>query len=732
MYTNNTAPCNDGLYCTTVDTCKDGVCIGSDDPCNDDGDYCNGVEYCTEGADQYTCNSTGDPCNGLLCIDDVCDDSKVSLIIGDAFGTPGTVDISLNNEFDQASEVKVNVCNKDQRPWLHINTTTCTLTARTPDTDFNCALADVGNGCVAVHIIQVDSATIATGTGAIAQLSYTLDANAPSGEFADLNPEAIEVKDELDNLLTVTPVPGRIGAVECTKDAHCDDGNVCTDQYCDAGSYECVYNTVADGTSCDDSTICNGHESCQAGVCTNGASLDCDDINPCTVDTCDPVSGCQNEPLPNGTTCNDGLYCNGSDTCSEGSCSAHAGISCPAGTACDETLDTCIEPTPVFKVSISPASATAYSAGTIQFTAKTRRNGVIVSGDYEWEIANDSGIGSTLTGTGLYTAGNNDTDKDLVETIKVTDTDRNLSATAKVTIKTKSACEVVISPSSAEVKSGDTVEFEALTTCNGEEVAGTYQWAVLSTTIGSTVNASTGLYTAGTTDAEVTDTIQVTDTAHGNITATALVTVTQVTPPVCSITLEPSISTVDSGATITFTATVVGEGCLAPDFDWEVETEINSEITADGASCFYEAGSNTTGILLDDTITVTDDANGTSESVTVTVLYGRITGVFPPALLSSRWLPLFHIMIIFGEDTGFNATSYPTFTPGDALTTIGQIGLGDLMGVLVLLSSNTEEGTVDLAVTTTNGASQEVTFTKDDAFTINLLPFLLDESEKQF
>jgi plastocyanin len=287
---------------------------------------------------------------------------------------------------------------------------------------------------------------------------------------------------------------------------------------------------------------------------------------------------------------------------------------------------------------------------------------------------------------------------------------------------------VVISPSSAEVKSGDTVEFEALTTCNGEEVAGTYQWAVLST-IESTINATTGLYTAGTTDTEVTDTIQVTDTAHGNITATASVTVTQVTPPVCSITLEPSSSTVDSGATITFTATVVGEGCLAPDFDWEVETEINSQITADGASCFYEAGNNTNGILLDDTITVTDDANGTSESVTVTVLYGRITGVFPPALLSSRWIPLPYIVLVFGEDTGFNATSYPTFTPDDALTTIGQIGLGDLMGVLILLAPNAETGPVDLSVTTTNGASQEVTFTKEDAFTINLLPFMLDESE---
>ena len=197
----------------------------------------------------------------------------------------------------------------------------------------------------------------------------------------------------------------------------------------------------------------------------------------------------------------------------------------------------------------------------------------------------------------------------------------------------------------------------------------------------------------------------------------------------CNITIEPSDTTVDSGATITFTATVEGEGCPAPDFDWEVETEINSEITADGASCFYEAGNNTNGILLTDTITVTDDANGISESVTVTVLYGRITGVFPNLLLSSRWLPLPYLVIIFGEDTGFNGTSYPTFTPGESITTLIPIGLGNLMGVLILVAPNAETGPVDLAVTTTNGAGQEVTFTKEEAFTINMLPFLLDESE---
>jgi len=800
IYTNDdTNLCDDGLYCTQTDTCEDGVCVGSGDPCADDENFCNGVEYCTEDADTFVCNSTGDPCGGLTCIelDETCDGSEVMLIIGDSFGTPGTIDISLTNELDLVKNIIVNVCDKDQRPWLHIDTNLCTLTVRAPEADFTCKTLDLGGGCVQV-LISSDTATIATGTGPIAQLSYTLDANAPSGEFADLFPENAEVKDDLNNTLPVTPIPGRIGAVECTIDAHCNDGIDCTDDSCDTNLYVC-HNTPNDGRcsdsivctvdicnpaigcvftpehlNCDDSiectidtcdpdngnpetgclntpdnTLCDDSVDCTDDTCypengdpTTGClftvnDVNCYDNNPCTSDICDDTLGCQNNPLPDGTSCNDGYFCNGADTCSDGSCASHTGDPCPEGTTCNESFDACTSPPPpppVYTVSISPASATVESAETIQFTATTKRNGATIAGSYKWEIVQNAGIGSSLNSSnGLYTAGDNDTNADIVETIKVTDTNQNVSTTAKVTIKAKAAvCEIVIEPSSATVKSNETVQFSALTTRNGVEEEGTYQWAMASTTIESTINASTGLYTAGTTDAEVTDTIQVTDTAHDNITATALVTVTQATPPVCNITIEPSDTTVDSGATITFTATVEGEDCLAPDFDWEVETDIHSEITPGSETCAYQAGSNTTGILVTDTITVTDVANGTSESVTITVLYGRITGVFPPVLLGSRWLPLFHIMIIFGEDTGFNVTSTPSFTPDTSITTIGQIGLGDLMGVLILLAPNAETGPVDLAVTTTNGAGQEVTFTKEEAFTINMLPFLLDESENRF
>jgi hypothetical protein len=84
-------------------------------------------------------------------------------------------------------------------------------------------------------------------------------------------------------------------------------------------------------------------------------------------------------------------------------------------------------------------------------------------------------------------------------------------------------------------------------------------------------------------------------------------------------------------------------------------------------------------------------------------------------------------MLIAGENAGFNGTSYPTFTPGGSITTLLQIGFGDLMGVLVLLAPNAGEGMVDLAITTTNGEGDNVTFTKEKALNIGLLPLILDD-----
>jgi hypothetical protein len=63
----------------------------------------------------------------------------------------------------------------------------------------------------------------------------------------------------------------------------------------------------------------------------------CDDSNPCTTDSC--TSGhCQYSN--NSASCDDGVFCNGSDTCSGGACAIHAGDPCDPE-YCNESDDQC-------------------------------------------------------------------------------------------------------------------------------------------------------------------------------------------------------------------------------------------------------------------------------------------------------------------------------------------------------------------------------------------------------
>src|SRR5438874_7297710 len=41
---------------------------------------------------------------------------------------------------------------------------------------------------------------------------------------------------------------------------------------------------------------------CQGGACTAGTPLNCNDGNPCTTDSCDPVAACQHPAVANGTS----------------------------------------------------------------------------------------------------------------------------------------------------------------------------------------------------------------------------------------------------------------------------------------------------------------------------------------------------------------------------------------------------------------------------------------------
>ena len=120
----------------------------------------------------------------------------------------------------------------------------------------------------------------------------------------------------------------------CKTAAECDDGEVCTDDSC-AGVCQNTHNTA----SCEDGDACTTGDVCTAGSCagTDTSAADCDDQNPCTDDTCDPVTGCTHPP--NTVTCDDGDLCTTGDVCGAGTCAGQP-MDCDDQDAC--TDDACV------------------------------------------------------------------------------------------------------------------------------------------------------------------------------------------------------------------------------------------------------------------------------------------------------------------------------------------------------------------------------------------------------
>ena len=102
----------------------------------------------------------------------------------------------------------------------------------------------------------------------------------------------------------------------------CDDLNPCTQDSC-MGEGGCLFEPLT-GTNCDDADACTVTDHCDDGACT-GTLIACDDSNPCTDDSCDGVAGCvfNNNAAP----CDDGNPCTIGDACAAGDCGGVA-IAC--------------------------------------------------------------------------------------------------------------------------------------------------------------------------------------------------------------------------------------------------------------------------------------------------------------------------------------------------------------------------------------------------------------------
>jgi formylglycine-generating enzyme required for sulfatase activity len=129
-------------------------------------------------------------------------------------------------------------------------------------------------------------------------------------------PEGSACPDEDGSKCTVAdkclPIPDGNGAMECLGTLiDCDDDNPCTDAYCDQDTGECTTDFLS--IPCDDGNECTAGDFCEEGECESIEEKDCSDDVDCTVDMCD-AGECKH--VPNNLACDDGLYCNGLETCS--------------------------------------------------------------------------------------------------------------------------------------------------------------------------------------------------------------------------------------------------------------------------------------------------------------------------------------------------------------------------------------------------------------------------------
>ncbi|MBT6175671.1 MAG: hypothetical protein HOI23_00390 [Deltaproteobacteria bacterium] len=119
----------------------------------------------------------------------------------------------------------------------------------------------------------------------------------------------------------------------CEGDCRDDDDEIYPDapEGCDGKDNDCDEVVDEAGDSyCDDGLYCNGSESCVEGACAPALAPDCSGLNDqCLVGTCDEEADvCVAQPLPDGGSCDDGDLCSIGSMCVHGECGMGSPVDC--------------------------------------------------------------------------------------------------------------------------------------------------------------------------------------------------------------------------------------------------------------------------------------------------------------------------------------------------------------------------------------------------------------------
>lgn len=174
---------------------------------------------------------------------------------------------------------------------------------------------------------------------------------------------------------------------------------------------------------------------------------------------------------------------------------------------------------PLATITVTPNPVTVQTSASQQFTAVGRdAGGNAVAITPTWSVVNATA--GTINGTGLFTAGT--TPGTYTNTVKAQSGTVSGSATVTVSTSAPVLTTIAVQPNPATVGAGQTRQFVATgLDQNGNPIAFTATWAVING--GGSINASSGLFTAGLLTGTFTNTVEA---SSGAVSGTATVTVT--------------------------------------------------------------------------------------------------------------------------------------------------------------------------------------------------------------
>jgi hypothetical protein len=375
--------CDNGTFCDGTDTCQAGVCTAPDvNPC-DDGVACNGGETCNEGND--SCSPGASTCeNGLACVaqSDSCEITCAGCVVDGvcyAAGSPNPSNAceSCNLELSKTAFSAVTNGRSCDNGVFCDGTDTCQDGACTASETNPC---NDGVACNGDEVCQEAADSCAPG-----------QSTCENGLVCNVATAACEIT-----------CAGCVVEGVCYPNGSKNPANAC--EVCSVTDSKTAFSLVANGSVCDNGTFCDGTDTCEAGVCTAPSINPCDDGVECNgdetcnessdscspgvsickggfacvtqSDTCEvtcagcvvdgncyaegsknPLNACEScntevnregfSDLPNGVSCDNGVFCDGTDSCQSGTCTAsqtnpcNDGVSCNGTEICYEGTDSC-------------------------------------------------------------------------------------------------------------------------------------------------------------------------------------------------------------------------------------------------------------------------------------------------------------------------------------------------------------------------------------------------------